>query len=117
MYKLSVVSATAALLTPDVVADWYMYATYYTSSAPELGASTEYHFFEGPPDCNDAGNSPIFTSTSDGDVSGTKYGICCDGCDPYNVDIDISEVEINLENWGHYSKSIPFVTSVQIRVN
>lgn len=99
----SLVSATA--LAGIANADFLLYYGMNTH-IPDTGSSTGWWAFDGEPSCDDVYNS-VHIGSSD-DVSGTKWGVRCKGCDGDDwtaEDIEELEFNVNINGDGpHWSK-------------
>lgn len=96
--------AVTASLMGQALADFWVYKQiqYFTADATNLGS---FGIYTGPPDCNAVYNGQLYTIRDD--VSGSKYGIRCKGCSTAeDADVKTTELELNDEGFGHFSKSL-----------
>ncbi|KAF1965952.1 hypothetical protein BU23DRAFT_560647 [Bimuria novae-zelandiae CBS 107.79] len=95
---------SAAALATTVTADFYIYRgiQYITVNASTLDS---YLFLSAPPSCDDVYNARIFSVSND--VSGGKEGVRCKGCSTAeDPDVQVTELEFNIDEYGHYTSYI-----------
>lgn len=103
-FQLSALTA-AALLLRVARADFYIYSDVQYGPSDEngvAGRSSGYTFFNGPPSCDDVGNSIQQYGTDDASGGGVR----CSGCGPGDAGADVSNptlIEWNTK-MGHFSK-------------
>lgn len=104
--KSSVASLASVVAVVRVAsADFLLYYGMNTH-IPDTGSSTGWFTFDGEPNCDDVYNSIMHQGKAD--VSGTKWGARCKGCDGDDwtaEDVEELEININVDGDGpHWSK-------------
>ncbi|KJY00347.1 hypothetical protein TI39_contig336g00002 [Zymoseptoria brevis] len=99
MHLQSCITTVALALAVAVKADFQIYKV---DGYDVLGAEWDgWQVFDGEPSCDDVNNQYRSLGNS-ADVSGTP-GIRCKGCGDGATEDDITELEINGDDWGHYT--------------